>query len=180
MKVNGIQVQGPRIVSLHIPIGDEAVAEFKFRPLFSDDSDNFEKVMPKPEPKLLVKPGGQKLYDTEDKVYRKNLENWSTYKTHWEFLRSLSATDGLEWSKVKSDEPETWKLWEDEISEIFGKNTAVVFWNKFVEANILTEDTMERARLRFLASKVQMLSESLSQTLGQQNTESGGPVKDSD
>lgn len=151
MKVNGKQLNGPRIVKVYLPTGDSDAVEFKFRPLKSDE--DFNKVMPRPIAPEVMKPGNIKFHNENDPVYKKQVTNWMMKKFDWEFLTSISVTDDLEWSTVKMDEPDTWANWKTEIAEHFGDNQTNRIFNGFVEAQFVTEESMDAARKSFLAGR---------------------------
>lgn len=152
MKVNGKLINGPRIHTLVLPYGDgEDFIVFKFRGLTT--KDDFEDVMPRPKPPMLQRPGKEAFKDLEDAGYRASMESWGTKKINWEFLKSISATDGLEWATVNMSEPETWGNWRKDIEDNFGIVEFSRIFGGFLEANSLSDERIEEARLRFLASQ---------------------------
>lgn len=148
MKVNGKQLNGPRIVKVYLPTGDSEAVEFRFRPLRSDE--DFSKVMPRPTPPEQLAPGGKKFYNENAPHYKLAMADWMAKKFDWEFLKSIDVTEDLEWEKVKIDDPNTWKLWKDEIGAHFGDNQTNKIFGGFIEAQFVTEETMEAARKTFL------------------------------
>lgn len=151
MKVNGKQLNGPRIVKIYLPTGDSEAVEFRFRPLKADE--DFEKVMSSPQAPEVMKPGGVRFQNINDPAYKRNLSDWMAKKFDWEFLMSISVTEDLEWEKVKMDEPDTWKLWKEEIGEHFGDNQTNKIFSGFIEAQFITEESMEAARKTFLTGR---------------------------
>lgn len=153
MKVNGKPINGARIATLVLPYGEgDDFIVFKFRALTA--KDNFEKIMPRPKPARHVKPGGQEFFDYEDPRYKLSVDAWAENKINWEFLRSISATEGLEWETVKMEDYQTWKNWRTEMEESFGMVDFGHIFGGFLEANSLNEAKLEEARARFLASLV--------------------------
>jgi hypothetical protein len=152
MKINGKPLLGPRVVKLHLFIEEGQAVELKFRCLTAQD--DFEKIMPRPKPPELVKPGGERLVDVEDATFKAALLSWATHKIDWEFLQSISATDGLEWESVNMSEPSTWGKWREDLEKYFGTGELNKIFQKYMEANMLTEDVMDEARKSFLASQV--------------------------
>lgn len=152
MKVNGKTISGPRVHSVVLPYGDhpDDYVVFKFRALTV--KDNFEEVMPRPRPPRIVKPGQPEYFDIEDENYKKSVDNWGTKKVDWEFLRSISVTEGLEWASVKMDDPNTWSNWRKDLEETFGVVDFNRIFGGFLAANSLDEERIEEARMRFLAS----------------------------
>ena len=153
MKVNGKVISGARVTTLVLPYGEaDDFIVFKFRALTA--KDNFEKVMPRPKPPKHIKPGGAEFIDYDDDRYKKSIDAWADNKINWEFLRSISATEGLEWETVKMDEYQTWANWRTEMEENFGMVDFGRIFGGFLEANSLNEEKLEEARSRFLASQV--------------------------
>lgn len=153
MKVNGKSMKGPRIHTLVLPYGnnDEDFLVFKFRALTA--KDDFEKVMKRPQPPKITKPGGETFFDLNDKNFQAAIEDWGNKKVNWEFLQSISVTDGLEWETVNMSEPSTWANWRQDIENNFGTVDAGRIFNGFLDANSLSEEKLEEARQRFLASQ---------------------------
>lgn len=153
MKVNGKVISGPRVHTLVFPYGvnDEDFIVFKFRALTA--KDNFEDVQPRPKPPKIQKPGQEPINDYNDKGYKQRMDQWGENKINWEFLRSISATDGLEWATVDMSDPNTWKNWRKDCEDNFGMVDFSRIFGGFLEANSLSEDKLEEARQRFLASQ---------------------------
>lgn len=152
MTVNGKKVTGARTTTVVLPIGDaDDFIAFKFKALTA--KDDFEKVMPRPKPPKLMKPGGVEFFDYDDKGYKERINNWGNSKINWEFLRSISVTDGLEWETVKIEDPSTWENWRTDIENNFGMVDFGRIFQGFLDANSLSEEKLEEARLRFLASQ---------------------------
>jgi hypothetical protein len=162
MRVNGKKLTGPRIVKVYLPTGDDEAVEFKFRPLKADE--NFEKVLSKPLPPQVLKPGGAIHHNENDKNYKDAVFQWMSKKFDWEFLTSISVTEDLQFDTVRMEDPETWKNWRKEIGEHFGDNQINKIFNGFVEAQFVTEETMERAREAFLTGRRVQQEMSPSQT----------------
>lgn len=153
MKVNGKPINGPRVHTLVLPYGDDDkdYIVFKFRALTA--KDNFEDVMPRPKPPKVQKPGAEPFNDYEDAGYKAKVEIWGTAKVNWEFLRSISVTDGLEWETVNMNDSATWGNWRNDIENNFGMVDFGRIFGGFLEANSLSEEKLEEARARFLASQ---------------------------
>ncbi len=149
MKINGHVLDKPREVSLYLPINDTEVVCLRFLPVEID----FEEILAKPLPPNKIVPGGQRLQEFDDPNYKLAVSAWAGKRLHYQVLKSLSGTEGLEWAKVKMDDPETWHLWEDELSSVFGVGVKDRIYGKYAEANLLSEAVLEEARERFLASQ---------------------------
>jgi hypothetical protein len=178
MKINGKVLDSLRIVSVYLPVANNDAVEFKFRPLRSDES--FEKVSPRPKPPKQVRPGGVETFDTSNPAYRSKIDHWAASKVNWEFLTSISATDGLEWSTVDMDKPETWANWKAELDKLFPDSHIAKIYQGFIDAQYITEEMMEKARQLFLqrtlAQSVEVLPSDLSQEDEKTSTESGEHV----
>jgi hypothetical protein len=153
MKVNGKTITGPRTHTVVLPYGDnDDVIVFKFRALTA--KDDFEQVMPRPKPPKVAKPAQADFYNYEDDGYKASIKSWGEKKINWEFLRSVSVTEGLEWETVNLEDPETWGNWRKDIENNFGLVDFNLIFGGFLEANSLNEEKLEEARKRFLASQV--------------------------
>lgn len=174
MKVNGTVLDKPKEILLVLPREPKDLI-FKFRAVV--DYSEFEKLCPMPTPPKLKKPGGVVELNMNDEVYKAAVSNYAERQTHYQFLKSISATEGLEWSKVKMDDPNTWQYWRDEIREAgFSMGEQNAIWSHFVRANNLSQELIDEARTRFLASQ-QVEAEKLSSLTGEHlNTSSGGLV----
>jgi len=144
MKLQGRKPSGVReeLLVLPRPEGDFA---FKFRAVMEDYPE------PPPEPvRKNIK--GAIVQDRNDPEFTVLLDAWGTRKTHWHFLKSISATDGLEWETIDMTKPETWSNWEKELKDD-GFNDAEVnmIFRTYQKVNFLSEDMLEEARKRFLA-----------------------------
>ena len=150
MKILGKRIgePEPKVVVIERKDKDGDVEQFVFTLKAVFDRQTFDEICPKPKPKVSLKDGP--IIDAD---YRKRVEEYSTHKTYWTILDSLSATDGLEWEKVKLDDPSTWTLFEDELIEsglTQGEINYLV--TQITDANSIDEATMEEARERFFAT----------------------------
>lgn len=174
MKINGIVLDKPKEVLLVLPREPKDLV-FKFRAVV--DYTEFEKMCPMPTPPKLKRPGGVVELNTNDAVYQAALNNYAEKQTHYQFLKSISATDGLEWSRVKMEDSSTWHHWREEIKEAgFSVGEQNAIWSHFVKANNLSQDSIDEARTRFLASQ-RAEGDALSSLTGERlNSSSGEPV----
>jgi hypothetical protein len=158
MKVNGKAINGPRVHTLVLPYGDgDDFIVFKFRGLTT--KDDFEAVMARPKPPTIQHPGKEPFKNLEDANYRASMQAWGEKKINWEFLKSISVTDGLEWATVDMANPETWGNWRKDIEDNFGVVEFSRIFGGFLEANSLSDERIEEARARFLASQVAAVPE---------------------
>jgi hypothetical protein len=178
MKVNGKVLDSLRIVSVYLPVAHNDAVEFKFRPLRSDES--YEKISPRPKPPKQIRPGGVETYDTNSTIYKSRIDQWAKSKMDWEFLISVSATDGLEWESVDMAKPETWGNWQADLGKLFPDSHIAKIYQGFIDAQYITEEMMEKARQLFLhRTLVQSVGDPASgHSLSEERTytESGEPV----
>lgn len=151
MKIHGKKIEGPNEEIIPIP---RSSGDIIFKASAVLDYEPFEKLCPVPKAPEVLKPGGAKYYDVEDKKYLEEINKWSRLKTSWMILQSLKATDGLEWESVDMSKPETWDNLESELeSSGFTPIEISKIINGVISANGLDDQKMEEARKRFLASQ---------------------------
>ncbi len=156
MKINGLIIEGPRPEVIVIPKnGVEYV--FKAAPVLSFKP--FEDMCPVPNPPEIIKKGGAKSYDFEDKTYNDAIIEWAGRKNSWMILESLKATEGLEWDEVKEGDPETWSNYRTELAKCFTDPEIVQIINIVHIACGLNQEKIEEATARFLATEDQTPSE---------------------
>lgn len=171
MKVNGRLVDKPNEVLVVLPREGGDLA-FKFRAV--TDIKSFEKMCPEPSPPKTRKTGGETYFNMEDPDFKRQLDEWASRQTHWQFLMSISATDGLEWDRVKLDDPGTYQLWqEDLIKAGFSVGERNAIWAGFMRANSVSEAMLEEARKRFLSSQSRAEESLLSQMVAPLTTGNG-------
>lgn len=174
MKVNG-QAVSPRVVTFHVPTNTGAV-EFRFRALTSDDK--FEDVVKRPKPPVRTMPGNKQMTDNTDINYLAALADWSGKMLEWQILQSMSATQGLEFDTVKMNDPESWKNWRKEMGDNLGSRIVDHCLNAYVDANLLSEETLEEARKSFLAGQEEKLNKLSNPSIELNDMPSGGVVND--
>ncbi len=157
MRINGNKL-APRTKEIVIPngfdeFGKEQFLVFKFRAL--TDKDNFGEVIPPPKATKYTRPGGEEFYDFENADYKRQLADWRAKEYAWSFLKSIDATEGLEWETVDLSNPDTWQNWQKEIEETFGSNVGSALVEAWFSTNYITEAYLDEARKRFLASRAQ-------------------------
>ncbi len=175
MKVNGKTIDRPNEVLLVLPRSDGDLV-FKFRAVVDDSM--FEKLCPEPKPPRTkdIKTG-EVRFNIEDEDYKRAINDWASRQTHWQFLQSISATEGLEWETVKADDPGTWQNWRTEMVKAgFAIGEMNAIWAHFVRANSLSSDMIEEARKRFLASQEVKAVSSSSLTAEPSTSLSGEPA----
>lgn len=152
MKINGMKLEGPNIVTLVLPreYGDiviraQAVLDYK----------KFEALCPRPTPPMKIARGTGKVPDFDDRFYIGEISTYGAKKTAFMFLESLKATPGLEWETVSMTEPSTWANYEEELSSAgFSDVERQRILQAVIDANCLNETRLEEARERFLKGQV--------------------------
>jgi hypothetical protein len=174
VKINGKTVTRPEPTVVVIPRGQE---EFVFQAQAVTDFEEFERLCPQPEPGMKMLPGGAQVKNTADPKYQKLFREWQTNRSHWMILTSLSATDGLEWSKVKMDDPETWKHYIKELEDAgFSAVEVAALMDAVTDANGLNQRKIDEATKRFLATMGAKAQSASSPSTAQQSTPSGTPA----
>jgi len=175
MKINGRKISGPNVEVIVIPRLEGDII-FKAQAILS--FKEFETLCPEPiAPKVMRRGVNQFVSNIKDPKYIKDMDDYSKRRTSWMILKSLSATEGLEWDTVKMDDPTTWNNLEDELkSSGFSEMEVGRIVTGVLTANCLNEDHLEQARQRFLASQRDQVENSTSQKVGQKTMLSGEPV----
>jgi len=150
MKIQGQVVEGPKEEIVVIPRG---TTEFviKAKPVLNFDA--FEKLNPIPQPREKMMPGGEKTQNFDDPEYKKALDLWAQQKTDWMILKSLSATEGLEWDTVDMAKPDTWSNYREELEKTFTPGEVSKIITIVMTACGLNQDKIDEATKRFLAGQ---------------------------
>jgi hypothetical protein len=150
MKLNGVRLECPNIAVLVLPRPDGDIV-FKAQAVL--DFDEFEKICPPPMPPVRVVKGRREVM-ASDPEYIKQLNAHNEKRMAWIILKSLEATEGLEWETVNMNDPETYTNYVQELKDA---KFSVVEINKIVmlalQANALDEAKLEAARQAFLAGQ---------------------------
>lgn len=148
MKIAGVKIQGPNetVVVIARGVGKDII--FKCRAVL--EFDDFEKLCPDPIPPLITKPNKASYHDIEDRDYKiEQLAN-SQRRINWMIVKSLEATEGLEFETVDRSKPETWKNIETELKEAgFSRPEINQVFEGVLEANGMSEEKLKEARARF-------------------------------
>lgn len=151
MKVGGIQILGPKKVTVVLP-RPEGDVPFHF--VGVTDGEEFDQMYPEPEPPTQFNVKLQsniKLFS--DQKFLERQADWVRAKTAWFFLKAISPSN-IEWTTVDMSKPETFVNWQQDFRKA-GFNQAEInrIYNGFEETNMVTEELMKQARERFLASQ---------------------------
>lgn len=151
MKIKGVKIEGPNEEIIVIPRGEENIV-FTARAVL--EMDTFEKICPRPKPPTIRHRDGSKVEDINDVRYQERLNDYSSKWVGYLIIKSLEATEGLEWETVDETDPSTWGNYTEELKESGFSDMEV---NRIVmgvmNANCLNEKRLDEARRHFLASR---------------------------
>ena len=154
MKIQGKTNVAPSNLQLPLPRIDENGEEYfiVFEAQMITDFTKFNALCPMPKPPVQSDKHGTKIELVMDERFLKAQDDWATKKFSWTVLRSLEATKDLEWTTIKKNDASTWNNYRQELEDA-GFRPAEV--NKIVsmviDANIITDEKLAEARMRFLA-----------------------------
>lgn len=152
MKIKGRTLKANEEV-LVLPRPDGPIV-LKFRAL--SDIDEFEKMVPDPKPPMGRNKEGKVAPDYEDANFKEAAKRKNDQSYNYMVLASLSATEDLEWDKVKMDQPATYHLWEEELKEAgFSQWEVQRIKASATSVNGLNEAKIAAAREAFLATQVE-------------------------
>jgi len=177
MKIFGKKYDTPHRESVYFPREDDII-EITAEAIV-DDAD-FYKYCKEPKAPIILVKGRGRIPDYEDKYYKSAVEVYKARRTALIIITSLRATPGLEWDKVKLDNPDTWLLYREELKD-FGFSMAEInqITNTVLAANSLDDAKLQEARERFLALQRVAAQGSSSQEEEKQATQSGELVNGS-
>jgi hypothetical protein len=177
MKIHGVKLDTPNEEVVVIP---RKSGDIVIRAKAILDDEEFLKLCPTPTPPEVIRAGGARSLDINDKDYLKKMDDWAANKTHWMVLKSLEATEGLEWDNVNMSDPATWSEYSKELQVAgFSQLEIVRILTAVTDACGLNQDKIEEATKRFLAGQVATQEKLSSQSSEQKDTPSSEPVKDS-
>ncbi len=150
MKVGGIPINGPKRTTLVLP-RDEGDLVFQFVAV-SDDSE-FAKLYPPPEPpKTFLVAKQATVPDYTDADYQRRLELHNKARNAWIFLQSI-APSNIEWDTVVLTDPNTFDNWDTDMKRAgLSLNEVNQVWKAYLKSNIISDEMLDEARSRFLAS----------------------------
>jgi len=152
MKMHGKIISCPKPEVIVIPKGG---VDYVFKAAAILDYAEFDKLCPVPNPPEIVRPGGQKSIDLEDKTYNNQLTAWAVKKNAWMVITSLAATEGLEWETVKAGDPETWPNYLTELRKVFTDAENDAIYRTVLTACGLDDRKIKEATDRFLAGQAE-------------------------
>jgi len=156
MKLQGRQIKGPNMETIVIPRGDDYIV-FKAQAVL--DYEPFEKMVPEPKPPGVIRRGETVATPNyEAPEFKAAMKKRGMLKYAWMVIKSLEATEGLEWEVINLQDSSTW----DKVDEEFkASGFTPLEINKIYEgvlsANGMNEDKLEQAK-RFLATQAAQAS----------------------
>ena len=149
MKLHGETLSIPNLKVIPI-IRDSGNIILKAAPIQS--FDDFDKIYPVPEPPVRELPGGKVVALIESKEYKDMLAKRNRLMTDYMVLKSLEATEELEWETVDLNDPETYGNYATEMQAAgFTAVEITRVVNEVLAANSLDEEIINKARESFLA-----------------------------
>jgi hypothetical protein len=174
MKMAGVNLETPVEELLVLPRGDQNIV-FKARPIVN--MDDFEKLCPEPRAPIRNMRGGIAVPNLDDPGFKREVEFYAEKRMAYIIIKSLDATEGLEWDKVNPNDSNTWMLYRKELEDA---NFSVMEISRIValvlSANCLDEKKLEEARKSFLAGQLMEQARSTGRSTGTEITHSGKPV----
>lgn len=151
MKINGEKISKNREYIV-IPRPDGRVV---FTAVPVSDMGEFDVMVPEPVAKTIRRPGKPAYKDVESQEYKDALANHNRLRVSWIILKSLEATEGLEWETVKMDDPSTWNNFESEMEESGLTRPEIQrVINGVMSANGLNQEKIDQAMEDFLSEVV--------------------------
>jgi hypothetical protein len=177
MKILGEKIEGANIEEIIIPRGETQIV---LRAQAVLDDTEFNDLCPRPKPVVGIGKGGIRIERTDDPGYKANLDAWGEKRVAWLVLKSLEATESLEWETVDYNDQSTWLNYKEELKESgFSDAEQGRILSGVMAANGLSESKVEEARARFLRSREVALAASWSPPAAPGTTPSGGPANGS-
>lgn len=174
MKIKGKTVLPPKPVVVLIPREDGNI-EFTCGPVL--DFSEFHQLCPEPKPPLVMKPGKGQYHDVDDAQYKAAMAVHAEHRQNWLILQSLNYTEDLEWDKIDAKDPDTWKLYREEMNQVFTEAEISAIIIGITDANVPTEEKQKEAMGNSQPPNG-AADVSSSQKDAQDSTDSGEPVKD--
>ncbi len=149
MKLNGRILKDPNEVVIATPRENSDDIILKARAVL--DMEEFDTMCPEPSPPVRRLASGKTIENPKDPGFLQQVQNHATLRLSWIVLKSLEATDDLEWDDVDVSDPTTWNFFREEMKNA---GFSVIEINRVVgeclNVNALNEEKIEAARQRFL------------------------------
>lgn len=178
MKLNGKKIEGPNEEVVVIP---RASGNLVFKAQAVLDYDVFDAICPTPKPRESIKPGGERTLMYNEQAYQDAMEDWASKKTHWMILKSLEATNNLEWETVDMDDPDTWVNYQEELKAASLSPMEIArIVNAVTAASGLDQSKIDEATAAFLAGLAEEQENEVSLASEPSDTPSGDVASDSE
>lgn len=174
MKIQGKKIEGHNIEICPIPRPD---GDIIFRCQAVINMDDFEKICPLPVAPFKVLKGGKRAEDLENPRYKAQIIEYNKKRTAYMIIKSLEATEGLEWETVDLSDSSTWDNYKKEFEESgFSEIEVMRIINAVMSANCLNETVIEEAKQRFFLIQQEKENGQVSQQGEPLSTQFGEPV----
>jgi len=151
MKIFGKKIDKPNNVFVVIPRESGDIV-FEIQSVL--DFDEFDAVCPEPTMPIATNQKTGESKPQETKSFKKKASEYSDMKMAYLVIKSLEATEGLEWETVKLNDPKTYGNYIKELEESgLVANDVAKIVDGVLEANSLDDKKYAEARSRFLASR---------------------------
>lgn len=151
MQIGNVIIDGPAEEIKVIPYDGKDVV-FKARVVLNKDYEDFDKLCPRPEAPEIIKKGGERIKDVNDKEFNKALDIWAVRRVDYMILKSLEPSE-IKWETVDMSKPETWEGFRQELENIFGEVVTRTIVGLAYSACGLNQTKIEEATKRFLAGR---------------------------
>lgn len=153
MKISGKKVDAPNVEKVYIPRGDDGMSGFLFSCQPVTNMEEFEKRFPEPQPPKRVYRGEKTPKPVlNDENYLKEKAEHDKLRYYYFILKSLEATEDLEWETVVKEDASTWGNFQSELEEsgfLPAEISRII--NGVLKANSLDEEHIKTATNNFLA-----------------------------
>lgn len=151
MRIGARTFDAPRVDTLVLPRDDGDVV---FQAMVILERSDFDKINPAPQPPQRLRKGetvSTPLLD--DPEYKLAIVQHNNDYVNWLVLKSLQATDGLEWSTVDMNDKTTWGNYVEELKAAsFNLVEIAKIKDLAIGVNSLSSEKLKEAKDRFLAS----------------------------
>jgi len=156
MKINGISVKQPKPEIVVLPFNGGQLV-IKARYVTVEELEELGKILSEPEPPSISKVVDGKQQpaqpDFTDKKYIEAMEAYHLRRMAWIYIKSLEATEGLEWDTVVMKDPTTWENWSKDLETTGLLNSYIIKISQLVaDAQGWNPGRIEEATQNFLAS----------------------------
>ena len=149
MKIHGQVISRMGVQTLVFPRDGDGRIVIRVAPVVNYDA--FDQLCPEPNVPFRMEPGKAATKNPENPEYKKAMDAWSEKRMNYMMIRSLEATEGLEWETIDIQKPETWSLDKEMESTGFSALEKARIMNAIILANGLNNDLIDEATKSFLA-----------------------------